>query len=221
MIKYVIWDFNGTILDDRNLCHELLNELLKSEGSDLITYQKYLEVFGFPIKDYYMKAGIKFKNRSFKEMSEWFIENYQPLSLNLSLYEGVIETLKRLKEMNIKNICLSASKKDNLKEQLEHYKIIEYFDAVLGTNNIAALGKKEVGRIYLNENKIKGEECLLIGDTLADYFLAKELKIMPVIFTNGHQSKKRLSSLDAVSINNIEDLINTVKKEGKKDEKVF
>ena len=30
MIKYVIWDFNGTILDDKELSLNLLNEILKT-----------------------------------------------------------------------------------------------------------------------------------------------------------------------------------------------
>ena len=61
MIKYIFWDFNGTILDDRKLCWQLLNKLLKEEGQKEITYGRYFEVFGFPIKEYYKKAGLTFK----------------------------------------------------------------------------------------------------------------------------------------------------------------
>ena len=110
MIKYVFWDFNGTILDDRKICHDLLNELLAFEGSEPVSFKRYLEVFGFPVKDYYIKAGITFKNKTFEEMSDWFIDVYQPLSLEQNLYEGVEETLKELKKKNIENICLSDRK---------------------------------------------------------------------------------------------------------------
>lgn len=82
MIKYVFWDFNGTILDDRILCWELLNELLKMENKEEISYEKYLDVFGFPIKEYYKKAGIEFKHQTFEEMGDYFIRKYQPLSSN-------------------------------------------------------------------------------------------------------------------------------------------
>jgi len=216
MIKYVFWDFNGTILDDRNLCLKLLNELLKTENKDPITYKKYLDIFGFPIKDYYKKAGLLFKYQTFEEMSEWFISVYQPLSLKLSLYDGVVDTLNKIKDMNINNVCLSASNKDNLKEQIKHYKITNLFKDILGTDNVLALGKLDVAKKYVKEQNINKDNALLIGDTNADYELAKSLGFKCVLFTNGHQSKKRLMSLDALTIDNIKDLINIIKGENKK-----
>lgn len=212
MIKYIFWDFNGTILDDRVLCWKLLNKLLKSEKKKSVSFEEYLEIFGFPIKEYYLRAGIEFKYRTFEEMSNWFILKYQPLSLKQSLYKGVKETLKILNEMKIKNICLSASQEDNLKEQLKHYQIDNYFVKILGTNNILALGKKEIAQKYIIDNKIKSSECILIGDTDADYELAKDLNVLPVLFTNGHQSKKKLKSLNALTIDNIKDLLKIIER---------
>lgn len=216
MIKHIFWDFNGTILDDRDLCLKLLNKLLKTEKKPPISYEKYLDIFGFPIKDYYKKAGIEFKYQTFKEMSEWFISVYQPLSLKLSLYDGVIDSLKTIKEMNLNNICLSASNKNNLLEQLKHYKIDGYFKDILGTDNVLALGKLEVAEKYIEEKGIKKENSLLIGDTDADYELAKSLGFKCVLFTKGHQSKNRLALIDVLTIDNIKDLIKIIKGENKK-----
>jgi phosphoglycolate phosphatase len=217
MIKYVFWDFNGTILDDRILCWELLNELLKMENKKEISYEKYLDVFGFPIKEYYKKAGIEFKHQTFEEMGDYFIRKYQPLSLEQSLYEGVEKTLKTLKEMGVSNICLSASQTDNLKEQLRHFKIDKYFTEILGTDNVLAVGKRDVAKSYILENKIENSECLLVGDTDADYNLAKSLGFVPVLFLNGHQSKNKLEKLDTTTINKIEEIIKIV--EGKEARK--
>lgn len=221
MIKNIFWDFNGTILDDRDLCLELLNELLKTENKAPITYEKYLDIFGFPIKDYYKKAGIEFKYQTFEEMSEWFISVYQPLSLKLSLYDGIIQTLKTIKNMNINNICLSASNKDNLKEQIKHYKIRNFFKEILGTDNVLALGKLAVAKKYLKAQNINKENSLLIGDTDSDYELAKSLGLKCVLFTKGHQSKDRLISLGVLTIDNIKDLIKIIKGENAKWKSFF
>lgn len=216
MIKYIFWDFNGTILDDRLICWELLNELLVSEGEQPIPYKRYFEVFGFPIEDYYKKAGIKFKNRTYEQMADWFILKYQPLSLQQSLYNNVEETLKKLKEMEVINICLSASNEDNLIEQLRHFKIDHYFKHILGTNNVMALGKKDVAKKFIRYNNINNKDCLLIGDTIEDFNLAKELGFMPVLFVNGHQSKERLSTTNSILVNNVGQIIKIVEKENEK-----
>ncbi len=212
MIKYVFWDFNGTILDDRKLCYNLLNELLISEDKEPIEYEDYFEVFGFPVKDYYKKAGITFKYRSYEKMADWFILKYQPLSMEQSLYEGVEETLKSLKEQGIKNVCLSASFEDNLIEQLKHFKIDHYFEAILGTSNVLALGKVDVAKKYILDNNIKSEEVLLIGDTLHDYEISKEFNFLPVLFTKGHQSQRRLQLTKSLLINEIKEVINIIEK---------
>lgn len=212
MIKYIFWDFNGTILDDRKLCWQLLNELLKEEGQKEITYSRYFEVFGFPIKEYYKKAGLTFKEKTYEEMADWFIAVYQPLSLKESLYEGVEETLQVLNNKGINNICLSASLEDNLKEQLNHFKISHYFKDILGTNNVLATGKKSVAKNYVEKNKINPKDCLLIGDTIADDQLAKSLGFKSILFTNGHQTKERLSKTGSLTIDKIDKIIKIIEK---------
>ena len=50
-IKYVIWDFNGTILDDLDLCVSILNSMLMKQNKPLISKNEYLDIFGFPNTD--------------------------------------------------------------------------------------------------------------------------------------------------------------------------
>ena len=40
--KYIIFDFNGTIIDDVQLCLDLLNEILKLEELPLVDMEKYI-----------------------------------------------------------------------------------------------------------------------------------------------------------------------------------
>ena len=47
---HVIWDWNGTLVDDAWLCVEIINELLARRGLAPITPCKYSAVFGFPLR---------------------------------------------------------------------------------------------------------------------------------------------------------------------------
>ena len=54
--KTVIWDFNGTVLDDLDICIESVNTLLRARGiKELESREEYRSVFGFPIIKYYEK----------------------------------------------------------------------------------------------------------------------------------------------------------------------
>lgn len=217
MIKYVFWDFNGTILDDKQLSLDLLNEILKKQNKKMLTMDEYLEVFGFPIKDYYMRSGVTFENESFEDMADWFIKEYQPKSLKLSIHKDVEETLIILQKMGIKNIVLSASQQDNLEEQIEHFGLTKYFHKILGIDNIHALGKEEVGRAYIKKEGISPKECLYVGDTTYDFELSHRLGIMPLLFTGGHQSKEKLLTKRAIVIDDMYDIIDYINKERRRN----
>ena len=49
--QHIIWDWNGTLLDDVELCADIMNNLLKTRSLSTITLEKYREIFIFPLKD--------------------------------------------------------------------------------------------------------------------------------------------------------------------------
>ena len=48
-MKYIFWDFNGTVLDDAHLCYEILNEMLIEEERPIVTFEEYLMIFDYEI----------------------------------------------------------------------------------------------------------------------------------------------------------------------------
>ena len=51
-IKHIVWDWNGTLVNDAWLFVELMNEELKQRNLSLIDIEKYKEHFTFPVKQY-------------------------------------------------------------------------------------------------------------------------------------------------------------------------
>jgi len=207
-MKYIFWDFNGTILDDAKLCYDILNEMLTEVDQPTVTFEQYLMVFDFPVKDYYAKV-YDFKKTSFNILAKRFIELYQPRSLRAPLHENIIEVVQMFKSRGYKNIVLSASEINNLKAQLKHFEIYDLFDDILGTSNIDAKGKVEVAKAYIKNNHIKGENSVMVGDTLHDAEIAKILGVKPILFTKGHQHPSRLTMYD--TIDNLKELLDMIK----------
>ena len=205
-IKYIFFDFNGTILNDVELCLDLLNEKLIAQNKQTLTLDEYKHVFKFPIRQYYLDAGLDFNIESYESMADKFIARYTPLSLVCGLYSCVIPTLKYLKELGIKLIVLSASEINNLNYQINHYGINHYFDAILGIDNIYAESKSGIGLKYIKNNNIDKSECIFVGDTLHDFEIAKEMGVESVLVTCGHQAFDVLRESGATIINDIGDL---------------
>lgn len=210
MIKNVFIDFNGTIINDVKLCYDLLNDLLKEQNKEPITLQRYKEIFTFPIKKYYELAGVDFNIESFDSLAVKFINRYQPLSLNCGLYPDVIEVLNYLKNKNINLFILSASEKDNLLWQCQKYKIDQYFNAILGIDNIHAGSKVEIAKNFIKENNINLDESILIGDTLHDYEVAQAVGIDCRLVESGHQSRNVLAKANVKIYKNLSDIMEEV-----------
>lgn len=206
MIKTVFFDFNGTIINDVDLCLNILNKMLEDDGKSPITKERYLDIFCFPIKSYYELAGFDFTKKSFEELSVDFINMYQKASLNCSLYPGVKQVLSDLKMNGYRLVLLSASQIDNLKEQVSHFKLDHLFDNVLGINDIFARSKVDVGLNFILENNINPTTCLMFGDTLHDKEVAQKLGMKIALFSKGHQSKRVLSKANEVILDSYEEL---------------
>jgi len=192
-MKYIFWDFNGTILDDAKLCFDVLNEMLIEENRETVTFEEYLMIFTFPIEAYYDQV-FDLQKTSFKVLAHRFINRYQPRSLNQPLHEHVIETIMHFEKDGYVNILLSASEEKNLHEQLNHYKIKHLFKHILGTSNVYAKSKVQVGKDFIETMGIDTKNAVMIGDTLHDVEVAKALGMDIILFTKGHQHKERLKN---------------------------
>lgn len=197
-MKYIFWDFNGTILDDAVLCYEILNEMLIEEQRATVTFDEYLMIFDFPVKNYYAKVYDLTKT-SFEVLAQTFIEKYQPRSLKLKLHQDIVETILHFEKLGYVNVLLSASETTNLVKQIEHYKIKHLFKYVLGTSNIYAKSKIDVAKAFVKEHNINNRNVVMIGDTLHDAQMAKELGCRVILFNKGHQHARRLKKYESIN----------------------
>jgi phosphoglycolate phosphatase len=195
--KYIFWDFNGTVLDDRRLCYDILNQMLKEHGRKKVTLNDYLMIFDFPVKNYYAKV-YDLDETPFEVLSKRFIELYQPNSLNEKLHKGILDSLFYYKSMGVKNILLSASEKKNLDQQVKHFRIDYYFEDVLGTTNTHGESKIGIAKDYVKKHKINPKDAIMIGDTLHDAEVAESLGMDVILYTKGHQHKSRLKKYKTI-----------------------
>ena len=74
--RHIIWDWNGTLINDIWLVVEIMNKMLKKRSLSEIDLKKYREIFDFPVIDYYAKLGFDFSKESFEELTVEFIGEY-------------------------------------------------------------------------------------------------------------------------------------------------
>jgi len=210
MKKYncIIWDWNGTLFDDLEVCINVMNRVLTNRNMPLLNIERYKDIFGFPVKNYYNELGFDFEKEPFERISTEFISEYQKESLSAKLNEDCLSTLEHIRNEGVTQVILSASQIENLEEQVSYFGIKDYFDRLLGLSHCHATSKVDMGKSWLEESGFDKREVLLIGDTLHDYETACEIGCDCLLLSSGHQSKERISSLGVQVIESLMEVKN-------------
>lgn len=192
--KAIIWDWNGTLLDDVDQCISCMNRMLRQRNLPLLTKEVYRRIFTFPVKDYYSAAGFDFEKEDFEKPAIEFIRCYHRLLEDSVLFPHVGQVLEYFKKKGIVQCILSAMEHDSLTASLKDKKIFRYFDIVAGINDHYAHSKTEVGIELIAQLPFGKSDILIIGDSLHDLEVADALGVDCLLIANGHQSKERLTA---------------------------
>ncbi|MGE5435742.1 MAG: HAD family hydrolase [Syntrophothermus sp.] len=204
--KHIIWDWNGTLFNDVDLCVNIINNILIKRELEALTLDKYRNIFRFPVKDYYRDAGLDFDTQSFEVLGKEWMDEYEIRKAECFLFPDVKKVLEYIDSIGIEQSVLSAYSQHTLEEIIDKLEIKKYFKHIKGLDNIYAESKMELGQELMREIGTH-EDVVLIGDTLHDFDVAKELKIECILVSNGHQSKEQLTASGCLVINSLNNLL--------------
>ena len=205
--KHVIWDWNGTLFNDVELCSDIMNNLLRSRGLKIVTVEEYKSVFTFPVKKYYEILGHDVSDANWEIISHEFINEYETRKHESDLYPQAEQVIKFISEMEISQSVLSAYSQHTLEELIEHFNLTNYFMRLIGLNNIYAASKIENGIKWMKELGHNKGDVLLIGDTVHDFEVADEIGADCLLITEGHQAKKSLLECGVPVIDSLSELL--------------
>ena len=204
----IIWDWNGTLLNDLGLCVSSINTLLEKRKLPILNQEKYKEVFSFPVQDYYEAIGFDFTREAFEVPALEFIDLYETGVENCTLQNGALDVLRFFEEKETRQFVLSAMHQEMLIKTLSYNGIFRFFEGVEGLGDHFAVSKVERGQQLINQFNIDRKNTWIIGDTIHDFEVAQELEIRCILIADGHHSKERLKSTGALVLNNLFEIKN-------------
>ena len=192
--KAIIWDYNGTLLNDIEIGVESINLMLSKRNLPLLTSESYREVFTFPVKNYYEKIGFDFQKENWDIAAHEFINNYTKRLPHSDIFPEARLLLNKFKNEGKKQFILSAMEINMLHNSTKKLAIQSFFDEISGINNIYASSKIENGFNLIKKHQLKAKEICLFGDTTHDYEVAQSLGCHCYLIASGHQSLKKLKA---------------------------
>ena len=205
--KHVIWDWNGTLFNDVELCADIMNNLMIRSNLGTITVGEYRDVFTFPVKKYYELLGHDVGDENWEKISHEFINEYEERKFEQTLYYDSKHVLNEISNLGISQSVLSAYSQDTLEELISHFGLTKYFIRLVGLDNIYAASKMKNGIMWMKELGYSKGEVLLVGDTIHDCEVANEIGADPVLLSVGHQSKEKLATCGIPMIDSLSELL--------------
>lgn len=190
-IRQVLWDWNGTLLDDLTYAIGVRNRTFPAFGLPRIgSVAEYHRQFTFPVRRYYERAGVT--DETFVAVAHAWMAEYVRGFGTVPLHVDAAEALARFAAAGVRQAVLSATRRDMLESQIARFPIRAYFTDVLGLSDIYARSKEAVGLDYLARCGVPAASTLMIGDTLHDAEVARAMGTGCVLVARGHQSRETL-----------------------------
>ncbi len=206
-ITTLLWDWNGTMLNDVDACVESINVLLNIRQLPLMTRDRYTHLFGFPVQHYYEQIGFDFTKEPYDIVAHEFMDQYLSRLDALQLHSDVLPALTHFQQTGYTQAVLSAMEQQTLEKSLTEKGILSYFKGIQGTQDHFASSKIESGREIIRQLHIKPENALLIGDTLHDHEVAEEIGCHCILVADGHQELSRLLKSGRKVVHDLSELI--------------
>ncbi len=177
MIKYIIFDFDGTIADTLpfsfqkflDIAHMLhLDDLTERQIIKEIRSKSYQEL----LKGSFNRAWLKLPY-VIKMIKDMQIELEKEME-NIKFFPGVEKFLYDLKDKGYKLSIISSNRVENINKFIE-FKKLDIFDFVHGKTDL--FGKAGYIGKYLKDNNLKKTEVIYIGDEIRDVEASKKVGI--------------------------------------------
>lgn len=212
---HILWDWNGTLLDDTDAALKTLNIMIAERGGKPIEMPFYLDNFAFPVRPFYDKIGIVARDED-----EWnyIAREYHEVYLRQekALNRGAFAALEAAKAAGCRQSIVSALRQDLLEEETKRYGVAGYFDYLYGSNNLDGASKlsraRELMARLAESDERRAATCdssfVLIGDALHDKEVADALGIPCVMCAQGSHAAWRLRAV-APTVETLEEAVRT------------
>lgn len=192
--RQIIWDWNGTLINDVGLCLQIINTVLTKYHKPTLTLSQYHQVFDFPVKEYYRRIGFDFQQTPFEQVGTDFMQHYWDRWRECRLHVGAQALISELADAHVPQAIISAAETKVVLDGLAYYNLTGFFQDVLGLDHYYASSKEALVVDFVQSIDVDADDILFIGDTLHDFQVSRQAGVNCILFSGGHHPRSRLRS---------------------------
>ncbi|WP_320069235.1 HAD family hydrolase [Micromonospora sp. RTGN7] len=188
---HLVWDWNGTLLNDLDLVVAATNAVFTSLGGPTVSADEHRVRFRRPIADYYAEVlGRAVDDEAFGELDRIFHDAYRSGLTTCALADDAAAAMAAWPGSQS---LLSMWFHDELVPAVHTYGLAGRFARVDGLRATVGGDRKAESLVkHLAELGVDGREVVLIGDSIDDADAAGSVGGRAVLYTGGFTDSARL-----------------------------
>ena len=191
-MKVILWDWNGTLLNDTPVTADIFNMLRIECGYAPISVEQYRDLYRHPIREMYEDAGMDLSRHSFEWLAARWSDIYRTYHSPATLHDDALSVLQAFQERGTRQAILSALPHHILQQSVKAHEINHFFETIHGATDALGHSKIEMGKEVAQNLGLAGKEITIIGDSTHDAEVAQELGAHCFLVPRGAESESRL-----------------------------
>jgi len=185
VIRNIIFDWSGTLVDDLPAVWKATNVVLAQAGRPEMSLDEFRAEFSLPFTNFYNRHT---PDVPLPQLEDWFHSHYREIQDSVEELPYVREFLEFSRARNLRMFLLSTIQREHFLVQSR----VTGFDALLERAYTGILDKRDKIREILAENQLAPDETLFIGDMQHDIETAKHGGIHSCAVLTGYNTLEQL-----------------------------
>lgn len=195
-VRHVVWDWNGTILDDNDAVVTAVNHVCTAFGTDTIDIDRWRAIYRRPLLDCYRELlGRDLSTDDWAMIDRLYHDAYRELLPTTRLTPGIPDELFRWRESGGSQSLLSMWFHHELVPLVTEHGLAELFTRIDGLL-VDVGGHGKAGHLveHLTAQRLDPADVLLIGDVVDDADAAAAAGTRCVLVTTGVSNRRALQA---------------------------
>jgi phosphoglycolate phosphatase-like HAD superfamily hydrolase len=195
-VKHIVWDWNGTILDDNDAVVLAVNRVCAQYDLAPIDLDRWRAIYRRPLRDCYAELlGREVTGADWALIDKIYHDAYHDLLDICRLASGVPDELHRLRDTGRAQSLLSMWFHHKLVPLVADYGLTDLFARIDGLRlDLGGGSKAEHLAEHLAVQGLAGADVLVIGDVTDDADAAAHVGARCVLVTTGMMARQRLAT---------------------------
>lgn len=207
-MSHVIWDWNGTLVDDHDIVIESVNAVMAAFDGPPVTSETYLDRYHRPVHRFYeYLLGTKITDDHWHRIDSIFNDHYHTRLDTVPLAAGAEQALASVAGLGHTQSLLSMWRHDLVIREASRHGIDGWFQRIEGNRTRSGDPKSVSLKLHLQALGLGPSDVTMIGDTLDDFDAATTIGARIILIT-GSQNPDKLRATGAPVVNSLPEAIN-------------